>query len=256
MQVLKKQEIIEGVPLLKGLSAHLRNELIQASALRELENGKILFLHGDEAEFYYVIMRGAVKIFRQNVEGKESVLGICRAGESFAEQAVMVNARHFHSAQVVEKGTLVLEVPALCLRHISKESPQLALKMVVSLSNQMHAVERLLESTLVKSAPERVACYFLQIAMPTNVNNRGNVKLPYYKGIVASSLNMNAETFSRALHSLKDLGVTVEGLNVRIENVERLESVVCKHCSCTREECPVAANRLERINQQPTAESA
>ncbi|MCH2546506.1 MAG: Crp/Fnr family transcriptional regulator [Alphaproteobacteria bacterium] len=248
----KKQEIIESSTLLKGLPAHLQDELLQASTLRKLENGKLLFLHGDKAEYYYVIIRGAVKIFRQNVEGKESVLSICRAGESFAEQAIMGNARHFHSAQVVEKGTAVLEVPASCLRHISKESPQLALKMVVSLSNQMHGIERLLESTLVKSAAERVACYILQICTPTNANNKGYAKLPYYKSIIASSLNMNAETFSRALHSLKDLGVTVEGLHVHVENVENLQAVICKHCSCTREECPVAESRMARLNRHDT----
>jgi CRP-like cAMP-binding protein len=57
------------------------------------------------------------------------------------------------------------------------------------------------------------------------------INLPLDKHFLAGSLAMKPETFSRALQSLRDVGVTALGEQVTIHHIEDLKRYVCDHCS-------------------------
>jgi CRP-like cAMP-binding protein len=49
---------------------------------KRIEKGKIFLLEGDRIEFMYLIISGAVKIYKRSVNGKEQILNIASRGES------------------------------------------------------------------------------------------------------------------------------------------------------------------------------
>ena len=49
---------------------------------KRIEKGQMLLLEGDESEYMYLIISGAVKIFKRSVNGKEQILNIASTGET------------------------------------------------------------------------------------------------------------------------------------------------------------------------------
>ena len=66
-----------------GLSNEELEEVKQYIAFeKKIEKGEILLHEDDETEYMYLIVSGAVKIFKQSVNGKEQILNIASTGES------------------------------------------------------------------------------------------------------------------------------------------------------------------------------
>lgn len=49
---------------------------------KRIAKGQILLKEGDESEYMYLIISGAVKIYKRSVNGKEQILNIASTGES------------------------------------------------------------------------------------------------------------------------------------------------------------------------------
>src|SRR5579885_2546848 len=66
-------------------------ELVQVRSLireRQVQRGEILFFEGEPGEWLYSIRSGRVKVFKTSADGKEQVLRIFHAGETFNDVPV------------------------------------------------------------------------------------------------------------------------------------------------------------------------
>ncbi len=68
-----------------GLTPEEREALIDLGRTETAASGTILFQHGDAYRGFYLIINGAVHIYRLSSEGRMLVLHVLRSGESFAE---------------------------------------------------------------------------------------------------------------------------------------------------------------------------
>jgi len=60
---------------------------------RRLTRDEILFVAGDEARGLYVIVSGALRAFREGVDGREQVIHVESEGATIAELPVFVRDR-------------------------------------------------------------------------------------------------------------------------------------------------------------------
>jgi CRP-like cAMP-binding protein len=82
-----------------------------------------------------------------------------------------------------------------------------------------------LEGCCLLSAGERVERYLFQnVRRCERFLNKGQVQLPACKALVASSLNLSAETFSRELHRLAaERLVTIDRRTIHLHDIGALE---------------------------------
>ena len=74
--------------LFSGLPAADLETIAAFSVLRSIPKGSYLFREGAPAEGFYVAQKGAINVHRVSATGKEQVIYVFRAGESFAEAAL------------------------------------------------------------------------------------------------------------------------------------------------------------------------
>src|SRR4051794_18386216 len=74
--------------LFVGLPPADLEKIADAAILKSLDKGEYLFHEGDPARGFYVVQRGAVNVHRVNAAGKEQIIYVFRAGDSFAEVAL------------------------------------------------------------------------------------------------------------------------------------------------------------------------
>ena len=94
-----------------------------------LAKGAYLFREGEPSRGFYVVQAGAINVHRVNAAGKEQVIHIFRAGESFAEAALASPTGYPAEARAVEPSTVLL-LPKQPVLALIGRRPDLALRML------------------------------------------------------------------------------------------------------------------------------
>ena len=120
-------------PLVRLLSEDQRREVLGSGSERTLAKGEILFHEADPAEALYAVVDGKMKLVRYSPSGKEMLLHIVRAGESFAEAALFGRGTYPATAVAVVK-TRLWCLTRQRLLELIRQSPELGISMVGSIS--------------------------------------------------------------------------------------------------------------------------
>ena len=166
-----------------------------------------LFAEQDPATHFFLIITGSVRLYRLTPDGKEKVIEIIRAGETFAESVALLDKPYPVYANTIES-TEMIQIPAAVIRNLMAQNTGLALKMLASLSLRVHKFINDIHTLSMSSAQQKVAGYFLAFLSEEVTEQR--IRLPSKKSIVASRLGLQPETFSRVLSKMKECGVILE----------------------------------------------
>ena len=216
-------DIVRSTPLFSAMASQVRRTLVGNCTPRRYEKGTTLFLQGEPASAFFIILDGWVKIYRTTPDGFEVVVHVFKSGETFAEAAMFLGGRYPASAETVAPARL-LKVDGEAFRARIRECPELAFSMLASTSYQLKFLVEQIEQIKVRSAPQRIAEFMIK--MTQTREGPAVIELPFEKGLLANRLGMKPESFSRALAQLRSRGVTVEREIVRIADVGRLLSFV------------------------------
>jgi len=216
------EERLLQLPLFNGLSAAGLHELLADAWVQNFPRNASLFLQGDPAVRFFVVLDGWVKLYRSTAQGDETVLGVFASGESFAEAAIFDQAVYPVSATIVEESRLLVVPAAPFIRHL-REHGDYALKMMASMSRHMRGLVQQVERLTLKSSTERVAEFLVRLCPQRS--GAAVVYLPMDKALIAGRLGMQPETLSRSLAKLRPLGVTTQGPEVKIADVAVLSDM-------------------------------
>jgi len=207
--------------LFSGLTEKDLTVIRNAGRQRSLEAETFLFMEGDRADQFFVVMTGKVKIFKTAADGKEQILLLAGPGESIGEAALFAERRFPASAQAVVE-TDVLSFSRDDFLELIRKHPILALNMIAGLSVRLHHLTRLVQQLSLEDVSTRLAGYLLdQLSAADPVTQA--VHLPEKKMTLASLLGTIPETLSRAFARLTRLGIiAVEGDTVIIRDRRKL----------------------------------
>jgi len=212
----------------KGLTlfANLPNKEValfaDAAQIKSYKKGAHLYLEGDQADFFYVICSGWLKLFHITEEGEEVNLAMITRDSITGENAIFEQGQFSSSALVVEDAQII-SIPHSLLKEQLRVSTQLSFNMLNSMVHYQRRHELQLEQYLLYSAPQRIGCFLLGLC-PTLEQIDGVVLyLPYDKSLIASTLGMKGATFSRALNILREeTGIHITGTKVTINSMKSL----------------------------------
>jgi len=229
------QAWLKALPLFASLKESDIADLFHHSQVKEMAKGDMLFLQGEPAGNFYIVISGWIKLFRETGDGHESVAGLCTEGDTFGEAVLYQGSTYPFGAQAAEPSR-VLRVPASAIKALIQRNGDFAAHLIQAMSQRMHSLELQVEHLSAMTAPQRIGCFLLKLCRGKPERNIQLV-LPYDKGLVATFLGVKLETFSRALHQLKPVGVEVNGPAVTVADMHKLQEYVCVSCSQVAEEC-------------------
>lgn len=219
----KVLDIISAIPLFDGLPQDQLEALAEIVRSKRFNKGEIIFSEGDEADGFYVVVEGVVKIFKLSVEGKEQILHIFEPAEPFGEVPVFAG-KHFpaHAEAIAE--SRVLFFPREAFVDLIKQIPSLALNMLATLSMRLRQFTVKIEDLSLKEVPGRLAAYLLYLS--DEKKGAGSVDLSISKQQLASLLGTIPETLSRILARMtKDGFIEMDGRHITIKNRSGLEEL-------------------------------
>ncbi|MCK5373652.1 MAG: Crp/Fnr family transcriptional regulator [Alphaproteobacteria bacterium] len=217
-------------PLFATLTPSVLNDISKNAHPNAHKKGKILFIHGDPAEHYYIVKSGHIKLFRETVDGTQTIIDVLSQGNVFGHTLVFEENTYPYSAEIAESG-IIISLPLSDLRDALYNDNTIAINMLRATTNRLRLREKELEHRSTQNASQRIACFFLRHTLQRK-NDSLVIHLPYDKMLLAAHLGMQPETFSRALLKLKkDTGIRIEGSSIYLNTLDRLSSYVCSSCS-------------------------
>jgi CRP-like cAMP-binding protein len=215
-------ELLAHVPMFRGLSHEDIARIAAGTTAIHAERGQILFQRGDPCTGFHYVAFGQVKLALTTPAGAEKVIEILGAGRTFGE-AVMFTANIYPVSATVLADSLLLHVRSQSLFAELERDPQLARRLLAALSVRLHMMVRDVEAMTLHSAAQRVIGYLARLEDESGA--RGEALLPAQKALVASSLNLTPEYFSRILHDLAAEGlIRVEGRRIEILQPDALRA--------------------------------
>lgn len=188
--------------------------------------GQTLFLEGDEADAFFVVLEGWVVLSRDASSGARTLIKLIGPGESFAEAMLAPGARYPVSGEAATP-LRVARFPTERFRALVTQSPGLGLSIVAATFRQMHRLVDQIEHLKSWSVERRVADMLLQIYHAMDAPGEG-FTLPVEQALIAGRLAVTPSTFSRSLRKLAPLGVTACRGRIILEDPARLAAYVAE----------------------------
>lgn len=184
--------------LFTGLPVPDLQNIANVTVIKSLEKNEYLFHEGDPARGFYIVQKGAVNVHRVTAGGKEQVIHVFRAGDSFAEVALASSTGYPADARALVT-TQVLLVQKEGILELLKRQPELALRMLGSMSSHLRVLVGQIEDLTAKDVETRLANWLIKRCPNPQSDSPVQIELLVPKRALAAELGTVGETFSRTL---------------------------------------------------------
>ena len=225
-----RQAIVENTlrscQLFMGLPAVDIVAIAAFAVLKNLDKGDYLFREGDRSEGFYVVQKGAVNVHRVSAAGKEQVIRLFRPIESFAEATLATEGGYPADARATEASTVLL-IPKTDFIELLRRRPELALRMLGSMSQHLRVIIGLLDDLTLKDMETRLANWLLKRCPRPIGNDAVQIQLDRTKRVLAAEMGTTSETLSRTLAKFRDQNLLrVKGNTITLTKPRELQKLL------------------------------
>ena len=210
-------DALKQVELLSELDDAGLQRMADAAIRKQLDADQTLFNHGEEAQYFYRVESGSIKLSRLAPNGQEKVIEVLRKGNTFAEAVMFFETPAYPVDATALEKTTVIGLDGRVFVDILRQSPDTAFSLMGTLAMRLHRRVNEIDSLSLQNSTLRVINFLLQSLEQQAADDRDAVHLDTTKKLVAARLSIQPETFSRALNQLQEKGaIAVKGADIHI----------------------------------------
>lgn len=200
--------VLSGMALFSKLDADTLMELAGKARFQRLPRREVLIKNGQKLTELHCVVEGVLKVYLLSCSGQQRVVSLLHPGESVGE-ALIVNRQPapFFAETLTPARLLIL--PARDMLDLIKVNSQAGLGLIQILSQKVQTLLQDLEGCCLQNALQRIAQYLCSLGCEQEgISEQGGelqpvtIELPASKVVIASLLNLSAESLSRGLHQL------------------------------------------------------
>jgi len=217
--------LLRKFPIFGALDGPTLERIASGSRHLHLSAGDAVFRESEPVRGFFAVVVGGARIYRLTPDGREQVLQRVRAGQTFADAAVLSMKRYPANAAATESPTEIVEIGAETFLRLFDGDPRVGKAMVASLSTWLLRLVGRVEELTVLSAGARLARHLLDLPSTTSADG-AVIELPSSKKDLAGLLGVTPETLSRLLRKWQDLGVVrSDGAAIVVLDAEALLAI-------------------------------
>lgn len=213
---------LDAITLFRALDETQRQLIIGSTRRILLQEGERLFDRGQQAERFYLVISGQIKLFRLSESGNEKIVEIMGPGKLFAEAVMFLPERRYPVSSAALVDSEVYGFDMRLFLGLLQDSNQLCFRMLGDLSFKLHHLINEIDSLTLQNATLRVI-HFLLGHIDDRDAESAVIELPAPKYGIAARLSITPETLSRILHGMERDGLLrIEGAQITVINVDHL----------------------------------
>lgn len=195
--------------------------LAQASVVRRLQRGQVLFVEGEASQSFYMVCQGHLRVLRRSDEGNELVLSVSGPGDSIGELSVFDGAPRSATVEAIEP-SVVLAIPHVHLRALLMASPASLMAVVASLADIVRRLTGSTSDLIFLDLPHRIARYLMTHAVAHD-DGSAHVDLTMSQSGMAALLGVARQSYNTALNGLvHDDLIRIDGRRIEIDDLQAL----------------------------------
>ncbi len=136
MELIKKELILQEIPLFASLSDKERDLIQERISFKEYKKGEIIYQEGAPADAFYVVVLGRVVIYTQDQRGFETLLEYLHRGKYFGIISLLTGEPHSVTAKTIND-CLLLTIKKGDFDFILNKIPKLAIDLSQTLSRRL-----------------------------------------------------------------------------------------------------------------------
>jgi len=206
------ESMLKEITMFSKLDNDELKKIIEISQLKIVNENNILFYEKEQAKSFYILLEGALKLYKMRSKSQEVILHHFFTPSLIAEVATLEDMRFPATCVSIQNRSLVLVLEKEKFKNIIMNNPYFSLHIVKSLSQKIKTLESTINRNLVFDAITKV-CSLLK--------EEPNIFLKHKNIQIASLLNMAPETLSRILKKLKTMKIVDK--NNQLVNQEKLQ---------------------------------
>lgn len=199
------KEALNNIDMFASLNEYEFHILENITSLKILQKENILFYEGEEPNYFYILLKGQVKLYKSGVKSQEVVLHYFTKPTLIAEMATLENIKFPATCVAVEDHTIIGMIEKNKFKQILKNNSELSLHIIKSLTTKIKNLELSINRNLIFDATKKV-CSILK-ENPEIFQTKKNIQ-------IANLLNMAPETLSRSISKLKKLEIIDEEIKI------------------------------------------
>jgi DNA-binding NtrC family response regulator/NAD-dependent dihydropyrimidine dehydrogenase PreA subunit len=129
-------DILSMSALFRDISKESIEKTLSRAGYKVLPENSVIFKQGEEADSFFVVISGKVKIFRTSSEGQESLIGHLTSGEGFGEVSLMTGEPHSASVTTVE-ATSLLVFTKKEVNNLIESHPDISLALIKGFASRL-----------------------------------------------------------------------------------------------------------------------
>lgn len=224
--------LLSGMALFSRLDADTLLDLAAKARLVRLPRREVLVKNGQRLTELHCVVEGALKVYLLSCSGQQRVVSLLHPGESLGE-ALIVNRQPapFFAETLTPVRLLIL--PAKDLLDLLMVNSQAGIGLIEILSQKVHTLLQDLEGCCLQNALQRIAQYLCSLGCQQEASGEysarqqpATIELPASKVVIASLLNLSAESLSRGLHQLAAEGlISIRRRQIDLHQPEALQEI-------------------------------
>lgn len=179
--------------------------IAEISILRKWEKNSYVFHQGDPLENVYFILKGKIKIYKSDINGREQIVAILKDGEMFPHVGFFRKGGYPAYAEVLESSDLVV-IPITHFERVLVENPLLSIKVFKVLGEKIVDLQDRLEEQILNNTYEQIIKLLIRLAEKhgdTQEDGSVRLKAEFTNKELASMIGTTRETVSRTLTKMK-----------------------------------------------------
>jgi len=199
---MEPSEALRQVLFLKTAGEEAINKLTASGQARRLAKGEQLFAEFERCRGLFVVLTGAIKVYKLDSRGRELTLSKEMPGASVGELPLFDGGNYPYSAEAAQTSTLVWFVPRDRFREVMRAHPEIAERALLALGVRLRRMVQIAEAQSLYSVRARLAAYLLEVGQ-----ERTQYRLEETNEAIGGHLGTVREVVSRTLRTLKEAQV-------------------------------------------------
>ncbi|MBM1106576.1 response regulator [Aurantibacter crassamenti] len=202
----------------------LKNFFDDHGSIDRFEKGEHIFNEGARATTVYLLLKGVVKCYKMDEDGKELITALYRADDFLGFTSFEENLPYQETATAVENAE-VAGVSKLKLKEILQKNQNVSLQLMELLTENITDIKEQLLQMAYSSVRKKTAQTLLQFS--EIMNKKSEEPLRISRSDLASVAGIATESLIRTLSGFKKEGlIEIEGRNIRIVKLDALQQVI------------------------------
>ncbi|MEK5442107.1 MULTISPECIES: Crp/Fnr family transcriptional regulator [unclassified Fredinandcohnia] len=205
MNRIEITEVLQTVPLFKELTSNELNEIVNIAQYRQYKKGSHVFMQDDPLENVYFIYQGKVKIYKNDVNGKEQIVTVQKDGDMFPHVGFFRKGNYPAYALVLEN-TKAVVISISHFENVLLQQPQVSIKLFRVLGEKIVDLQNRLEAQILNNTYEQIIKLIMRLCKSDGEeisNGKIMITTQFTNKDLANMIGTTRETVSRTLTKLK-----------------------------------------------------